>query len=213
MIVEPSPDVAQVLKSPVGAISLSFLVSCARLVSRYNYTSHCCLCQLKAWTRPSFTGDCAKLCPTFTPSRNLIVFLVTMPPYFICWMENCVSGAAPVCWVWLWQSADWQVRQRVTGKASRSRSNRKVGGWRRIVTLLPREPPLNECVGGMRPDGSYITDWREGWGSEGRAIKGAMKKGIFFSIALYLFISHGCVSWTIAPLQPKMLDYEYLALR
>lgn len=107
----------------------------------------------------------------------------------ICWMRNCVSGAAPALWAWLCCSADWQVRRQVTDKAARSAANGRAGGWGRNVTLLPRQPPLNECVHGMWPDWGYITGWGEGWGSGGGAIKGAVEKGtFFFHSPLFIYI-------------------------
>lgn len=125
----------------------------------------------------------------------------------ICWMGNCVSGAAPVCWALLCHSADWQVRQRVAGKASCSESNSSTGGWRRIITLLPREPPLNECVGGMRPDGSYITDWREGVRLWRGSDKGSNEEGIFFfHCTLFIYISQlRFVRHTTVPSQDSLI--------
>lgn len=52
-------------------------------------------------------------------------------------------------------SADWQARWRVTNKSAPLSANGRRG-WS-IVIRLPRQPPLNEFVQGMWPDGCYIT--------------------------------------------------------
>lgn len=109
----------------------------------------------------------------------------------LCWMGNCVSGAAPALWAWWCCSADWQVRRRVTDKTARSAANGSAGGWGRIVTPLPGQPPLNECVRGMRPDGSYITGWRAGlrlWRGSDKGSSG--ERDFFFPLPfIYLYPS------------------------
>lgn len=111
------------------------------------------------------------------------------PPH---WMGNCVSGAVPACWSWLCNSADWQVRWQVTGKASRPEANENTERWGRVASLLPRQPPLNEHVHGIQPDDSYITGWRGGgarlWGWKNK--REQRRKGFFFHWAWFIYITH-----------------------
>lgn len=87
-------------------------------------------------------------------------------------------------WAWPLHSADWQVKRQVTGKVPLPAANGGSEVFRQDLQVLPRQPPLNECVRGMRPDSSYITLLRRGRGS---SIEAARRKA--FSSGLNLFIS------------------------
>lgn len=59
--------------------------------------------------------------------------------------------------LWPLLSADWQVQQLLIGaltlRAVQWRGRREG----QDLLALPRQPPLNEFVHGMRPDNGYIT--------------------------------------------------------
>lgn len=59
--------------------------------------------------------------------------------------------------LWPLLSADWQVQWLLIGKLTLSAvqwQDRREG---QDLLELPRQPPLNEFVHGMRPDNGYIT--------------------------------------------------------
>lgn len=87
--------------------------------------------------------------------------------------------------LWPLLSADWQVRRQVTGKVTLHGvqwRGRRVG---QDLRELPRQPPLNEFVHGMRPDNGYITH-RERCG-RGSGAQQHIER--LFPVALNLFIS------------------------
>lgn len=163
--------------------------------------------------RPSYSNQTLHCFPSNTPPplakarfsstfkkknqpRNQVVFLVQLPPQAppLCWMGNCVSGAAPALSAWLCCSPDWQVRQRVKDETAHSAANGSAKRWGRITILLLRQPPLNECVHGMRPDGGYITGRRAGLRLWRGSVKGSNgEKGFFFHCPLFIYI-FSCVA-------------------
>lgn len=58
---------------------------------------------------------------------------------------------------WPLLSADWQVQRLVIGKLTVHAIQWRERKEGQDLLELPRQPPLNEFVHGMRPDNSYIT--------------------------------------------------------
>lgn len=149
MFFEAFPDVMQVVKPAVGQLGLKqrFILKTSNLTL---FPSH----NNKKDTLPSLSVSWIWLCLK-TGLFSLQRLPRRAPPSLLRWMGNCVSGAVPSPQAWQCRSADWQVRRRVRDKAAQSAANGSGGGT--IVSQLPGQPPLNESVRGMRPDGSYIT--------------------------------------------------------
>lgn len=89
--------------------------------------------------------------------------------------------------LWPLLSADWQVQRLVTGKGALRGvqwRGRRVG---QDLPELPRQPPLNEFVHGMRPDNGYITQ-REREVREGEQAGQHIQRGFFQWPLIYLYL-------------------------
>lgn len=174
MFSEMYPDVVTPLqKPPVGVIRICKPYICTQPKQRL-YLSLGLL--LKGLSQVWFH---LKKCP-----ESILCFLCVcrdkrLPPPLL--SEKSVS-VEQLLWPLL--SADWQVQWLVTGKVTLrcgQWQGRRAGKDRRE---LPRQPPLNEFVHGMRPDNSYIT-LRERCGRGSRP--GSTYRGFFQRPLIYLY--------------------------